>query len=242
MRILSYNKLREAIITTSSNNELFPSPNLYDKRRVKQFWFTGNVSENIVINLTGLQFNSVILDSHNLTDSAVVKFQANGTDVWTSPSVDETATIREAITFLWDSVQTYDYFRVLIEDPTNTEPIKIGMLFLSDGEDYEIIPGWTLSRVIYGQTRYRTVSGSFLTLLASDKDNLKDQLDDLEGTVQLSVSRQQSGTAWPPYVIIDPDDLDILPIYGILQTDISLTRSSGLPEQWDVDFQIEEVN
>ena len=83
MRILSYNILRDATITTSSIDERFPVDNVYSKRRVKEMRFTGYTSEWIKINKSGMEFNSIVFDSHNLTDSAVVKFQANASDVWT---------------------------------------------------------------------------------------------------------------------------------------------------------------
>jgi len=70
--------------------------------------------------------------SHNLTSVAVVHIQANASDVWTAPSVDEVVTVADLITHKFTATKTYRYWRVTIDDPTNTDGyVRLSKLWLS---------------------------------------------------------------------------------------------------------------
>jgi len=70
--------------------------------------------------------------SHNLTSAAVVHIQANASDVWTAPSVDEVVTVATLITHKFTATKTYRYWRVTIDDPTNTAGyIQFSKMWLS---------------------------------------------------------------------------------------------------------------
>jgi hypothetical protein len=94
---------------------------LLDRNRNTYWKTTGITSENIVIDYgAATKVTASVLHDHNFTSSAVVKFQANATDSWGSPSVDYTfTTITEALVYYHDS--TYRYNRWLIADTTNTD-------------------------------------------------------------------------------------------------------------------------
>jgi hypothetical protein len=75
--------------------------------------------------------------SHNLTSAATVYIQANATDVWTSPSVNEVCTVATLITHKFTTTQTYRYWRVTFADPTNTDGyIRFSKLWLSRYMDF----------------------------------------------------------------------------------------------------------
>lgn len=87
-----------------------------------------HTSENIVFDLqTTEEVDSiaVLFDSiagKKLTESAVLKIQANATDSWSSPAVDQTLTIDtiySVATHFFSSDQSYRYWRVEITDPQN---------------------------------------------------------------------------------------------------------------------------
>lgn len=94
---------------------------LIDRNRNTYWKSTGIASENIVIDYgTPTKITAAILQDHNFTAAATVKFQANASDSWGSPSVDYTfATITDPLIYYLDA--TYQYNRWLIEDPTNTD-------------------------------------------------------------------------------------------------------------------------
>src|SRR5690606_5561281 len=57
-----------------------------------------------------------------LSDAAIVKVQANATNVWDSPAVDVTLeidNIYEVATYNFSTVQNYRYWRVVMSDATN---------------------------------------------------------------------------------------------------------------------------
>lgn len=100
---------------------------LLDRNRNTYWKSTGITSENILVNYgTATQVTAAVLHDHNLTDAAVVKFQANATDSWGSPSVDYTfASITPALVYYLDA--TYQYNRWLIVDTTNPDSfLRVG--------------------------------------------------------------------------------------------------------------------
>jgi hypothetical protein len=240
MRILDYNLLRDATVSTSSAADLFPSTNLYSRRKMQQFRFTGKDSEYITVYTSGLSFDAVVIDNHNLTDDAVVKLQANATDSWASPSVDITATVADVISYNWSAVQEYDYFRVYIEDTTNLEAVRIGMLFLAEGKDFDIRHNWGVNKIFAGRVTYRTIEGSFPYLISADKEAIEEFIENSAGTISLSATRQQFGSAWPFYVIID-DDGSFLPMLAVCQDGINLMRKKTADTSWEGPFIFEEV-
>lgn len=243
MKFLSYNLLRGLTITASSENDLFPIDNLYSKRKVQEFRFTGYTSEWVKFySASGITFDSIIIDNHSLTSSATVHIQANDTDVWTSPSVDITATYADAIAYLWSSDQTYNYVRCTFADPTNTGPISIGMIFLANCYSLNIRHGFSIPNVNTGRVSYRSFDGSFPKISATDKDNIETILSNMAGTISLSNTRQQFGTAWPIYVIVDPDNVTrIKPIYGLISDGVTFIRRRTAVEYWEGSFNVQEV-
>lgn len=240
-RILDYNILRSATLTASSSDERFPLVNVYSRRRVKQAYFTGFGSEWIKIYSSGMSFDSLVIDSHNLTASATVKLQANATDVWTAPSVDITLTYADAISYFFSAVQSYDYVRITFEDPTNTELIKIGMVFLAESKQVCIRDGFTSSVANIGRARYRTLD--FSLPYAIDQDLLDSFFDNTFGTISLSSTLQQFGTAEPFYTVpMDDDPESFPPLFGVLSGDVSRTKVQVKSFGYDIPISVQEVN
>lgn len=145
MRFMATNFCTESqtTITASSQDANFPASNLKNPLRSKRWRSEGVDDETIVFDLqTSEPINSVVLlwpkeDGIRLTGSAVVKIQANATNVWSSPAVDQTLTIDDTYSVashFFSTDQSYRYWRVLIDDPTNPlEFIELGMVWLGKG-------------------------------------------------------------------------------------------------------------
>lgn len=102
---------------------------LIDRARATYWKSTGIADENIVVNYgAATNITAVALHDHNFSDSATVKFQANASDSWGSPSVDYTFTsITDPLVYYLD--QTYQYNRWLIQDGSNTNNyLQVGNL------------------------------------------------------------------------------------------------------------------
>lgn len=99
-----------------------------------------HTSETVTFDMaTSEDIDSVVLlwpkeDGMQLSDSAVVKIQANATNVWTSPTVNQTLTADstyEMFSHYFSAAQSYRYWRVEIVDPTNTDLyVSLGVVIL----------------------------------------------------------------------------------------------------------------
>lgn len=73
-------------------------------------------------------------DGIRLSSSAVIKIQANATDSWSSPSVDETLTINNTYSIAshyFSTDQSYRYWRISIVDPGNANLyVNLGSIVL----------------------------------------------------------------------------------------------------------------
>ncbi len=115
---------------TNFGKELSINPLLF-----KTWRSTGIISEWLKFDAgAGNTFtlNCCALSNHNFTDDVVLKFQMNDTDVWTSPSLNETLTWREGHIIKYFASTSKRYCRFYIEDPTNTATyLQIGRVTAS---------------------------------------------------------------------------------------------------------------
>lgn len=136
--------LASATISSSSDGTSNTDDNAVDNRLGKVWRTDSDTLEWIKWDLVvSRAVNCVGIFNHNLTSSATVTFEGNATDVWTSPTVDETLTVATNA----DSVviprichfftsDTLRYWRLLIDDPTNPDGyIQIGRIMF--GTYYE---------------------------------------------------------------------------------------------------------
>lgn len=132
MRIFYNDQAQFATLTASSVKINYNASNVIDKRLSRRWHTEDVVSENIVFDGSATCSFVAILQ-HNFTSSAIIKFQGNNTDVWTSPSLDETLTWTETSIISTFTEVTYNYYRVLIEDPTNTDTyLEVGRVMFGD--------------------------------------------------------------------------------------------------------------
>jgi hypothetical protein len=130
VKVLTYNLCSNNAtnITTSSSNPSFPSSNLKHPFRSKRWRATGCTAENVVFDMVTTEpVDSVVIlwpkeDELKLTSSYVIRVQANATNTWTSPAVDQILTIDEnysVASHFFGTDQEYRYWRITIEDVTN---------------------------------------------------------------------------------------------------------------------------
>jgi hypothetical protein len=149
VRFLTTNYCTETAttVTASTSDANFPASNLKNPLRSKRWRSTSVDEQTIVFDLqTTEEINSVVLlwpkiEGIRLTDDVVIKIQANGTNVWTSPSVDQVLTIDNdysVASHFFSTDQSYRYWRVYIDDPTNTLGyIELGQVWLGKSLDID---------------------------------------------------------------------------------------------------------
>lgn len=132
-RILDFNYAFDptVVITATSEDDNFPVSNLTDFFRSRVFR-TGSVAttQRIVLDLRTAEeidtfsvlFNPIQGEGVKLSDSAVIKLQANATDSWASPALEVTLSIDEAysvITHFFTSPESYRFWALEITDTAN---------------------------------------------------------------------------------------------------------------------------
>lgn len=113
-------------------------------RRPDVYWEAeGCTDESITVDLgTPTQIKCLVLGDHNLSAAAVVTLMADDAADWDTPAYSQAVSVsdRHLCAFL---DQTYRYWRVSIQDPTNPDGvIRVGELYL--GGFFE--PSWGFSK------------------------------------------------------------------------------------------------
>lgn len=142
MRLLTNNLASDSttVLTASSADPSFPVSNLKHQFRSKRWRATGCASESVTFDmLTTEPVNSVVIlwpkeDGIKLTSSAVIKIQANATNVWTSPAIDQTLSVNDTYSVashFFTTEQNYRYWRLVVTDATNPWGyIEIGKIWI----------------------------------------------------------------------------------------------------------------
>jgi hypothetical protein len=226
------------VITASSSDPAFPSSNLKHPFRSKRWRSTDPDSENVVFDMiTTEEIDSVVIlwpkeDGIRLSDTAVVKIQANATDSWGSPAVDQTLTIDNTYmvaSHYFSTDQSYRYWRVVIEDVGNPYGyVELGMVWLGkslsiqnaqNGFKFVLEDGSKSSSNDFGHVyvdEYPTLAGLSLSYKFMDYDEVQ----------ILENAFRENGKRNPVIIALDPDDdvfsKDHFMIYGLMQKGISL--------------------
>jgi hypothetical protein len=242
MRLMNYNYCTQdaTVITASSEDSNFPAANLKHAFRSKRWRSTGVSSENVVFDLiTTEAINSVVIlwskeDGIQLTDSAVVKIQANATNSWTSPAVNVTLTIDNnylVASHFFTSDQSYRYWRVLVQDPGNADGfVELGVVWLGkaidienaqNGFNFDLVDKSTISTTDFGHQYVDEYP-----LIASI--DFKYQYLDYSTIQILENAYRNNGTKLPVLLVLDETetvfDKDHFLVYGKFKNKFGLSH------------------
>jgi hypothetical protein len=211
-------------------------------------WVKFDLSTSEAVDSVVLLFDKV--DGSKLSGSAVVQFQGNATDSWSSPALNQTLTydeVRGIYSYYFTSDQTYRFFRVRVVDTQNpsgyVEIAKIlfgkATQFLrlpSEGFDYGIVDQSKEQSTAYGHKYFDLyplrselmVDFSYMTYA------------DAESLIQIF---EALGTTEPIFCVIDPlessFDKDRFAIYG--RIDSNLKAKHKTLNYFDLDMKIVEI-
>ena len=246
MKILYDNLINSATIdSTTANPDYLFSVALVDSR-LSRVGRTIDVSDqDVKFSFTSaVDVTYIAITAHNFTSSATVKLQANSSDSWTTPAFETTLT--DCGTWCVDSFtkQTYQYWRLFIDDDTNPDGyLEIGYVFL--GEELTM-PGMNRAMIIPQKTNSvssKSISGQ----LYGDK-RLNYKAAEIKFDV-IEDSERQSIKAFFDYVdVITPfvlliweDDLDVEPpIYCNLTEELSWNKLDLSGLLWSLSLKFEE--
>lgn len=185
------------------------------------------------------EINSVVLlwpkeDGIKLSNSAVIKIQANATNVWTSPAVDQTLTIDntyEIASHYFTTDQSYRFWRIVIVDPANVNGyVNLGVVVLGKAEVidnpdngfiYSLTDKSSVTTTDYGHEyvdEYPTMAQLELDFAILDYDSGR-AIDTLYRLV---------GNRKPVFVAMDHDasvfNKDHFSLYGKFRTNLALNH------------------
>ncbi len=240
MKLMNQNFCSEdaTIISVSSQDPSFPASNLKHPFRSKRWRSTDVDSEWVVFDMiTTEPIDSVLIfwskeDGIKLSNTATVKIQANATNVWTSPAIDQTLTIDNTYmlaSHYFTSDQNYRYWRVLIQDSGNPNGyVELGVVWLGkglalpnaqNGFTYTLLDKTKVTTNDFGHT----YGDEYPTLM-----NLDFQYQFLDYSVIqiIDSAYRDNGTKYPVVIVIDPEDdvfdKDHFTIYGKLKPSLQL--------------------
>jgi len=129
MKLLNNETCKYASLVANSAVVNYPVSNILDSRLSRIFKTDSNTTATIVFDAgSAVIVNSIAIANHNISSSVTtLKIQGNATDIWTSPSVDETLTYSSGIITKLFTGGSYRYWRIQIVDGSNPDGyISIG--------------------------------------------------------------------------------------------------------------------
>lgn len=206
-------------VTSSDIDPNFPVSNLKNPFRSKRVRTQqGTTTLAVVFDLiTTEEIDSLVLlwpkeDGIRLSETATIKVQANATNEWTSPAVDQVVTISNDYVLgshFFSSNQSYRYWRVLITDSGNPyEFIELGLVWLGKSLEVENAQnGFNFQLVDRSKIALTEFGHSYVDeypIMAKIDFNYKN-MD--YGSVQiLENAFRQNGTRDPVMVVLDADE------------------------------------
>ncbi len=135
MRFLYNNLLDSATLSNDGTIPGFGLANLQDPR-LSRVYRSLSTADNIVIDLgAATAIDTFTLAAHNIA-SREVTLEANATDSWATPAFSLVVGINERMGYEVFTAETHRYWRVVIDDPTNTlGQIQIGRIGIGAGFD-----------------------------------------------------------------------------------------------------------
>ncbi len=132
MIVLFDNNMNNAVISASSENPyyLFDSA-LKDIKLSRCGKTSSHLSQWISFAYpSNVTATHVIINGHNISETATVTLEANDTDVWTSPAFSQVLTVANVIYATFTQI-AHKYFRITINDTSNAEGfIKVSSVFI----------------------------------------------------------------------------------------------------------------
>ena len=169
MIVVANETLKDSILTINSSNINYPVTNILDSRLTKIVKTDSNTTMTIVFDAgSAVNVNSISIANHNISSGATIKFQGNATNVWTTPTIDETLTYSSGIINKQFTGGSYQYWRLDIVDAGNSDgfisagrvyggtissPPSIGQTF-SNTRVSESLKTYSISGQAYGDNRY----------------------------------------------------------------------------------------
>lgn len=257
VRILNVNKIKtvQRLFTASSEDEDYPANNLQTDN-YSQTWRTEDVATAYTVVQdfgAATECDTCFLGNVNLTSSATVKIQANASDSWGAPSVDETITVsglglsppHRNLYHELASAETYRYWRISISDTGNTNGFyEVGEWWLGsrttldatqqpevehreiyDRNNIEHVTEY-LQKYVYSRADRRTFVLNFNKITKTTMNTLR------------ALERAQDGSGLPFVFVLDTSATPYEGFFVRIAGDVTVEQSA--PTYYDIPLTLEE--
>jgi hypothetical protein len=243
MRLMNQNFCTQSatVVSASNINPNFPVSNMkhpFRSKRVRTALGTTTLAVVFDIITTEAIDSCVLLwpkeDGIRLSNTATVKIQANATNVWTAPAVDQTLTINNdyvLASHYFTADQSYRYWRVLITDVGNPyDYIELGVCWLGksldldpaqNGFQYQLVDSSKVTTTDFGHDyvdEYPTRANLALSYEFLEYDEIQ----------LIENAWRENGSRHPVMVVMDAEetvfDKDHFIIYGKFQPSFQLNH------------------
>jgi len=250
MRITPYNQITSSItITPSTQDYAYPKANLLDVYGSEVFKFTDYSDVNIVFYKAAFfDFDSIAIVNHNFTSGATITLEANTSDAWGAPPYQESITWREYMTYDFvtavATTDNYDYVRIRIQDPGNTEALQIGYIMLGD---YVQMPGFSPDLSIGDQVlgvSAITDSGQTEGTKYYDRRVITVNMNDFSEAQRTAVRTiiTTNGSFQPVAAVLwESDFAKELPLYAVCEDEKTFNHTDNFLTRWSTSFTLTEV-
>jgi len=159
MKVIRAVNIENSTISVSSENPLYDFDTALNDSRLSRYGKTVDVNDEWIkfTYAAAIDVDVVGIFENNFMPGATVKIQANATDVWISPSIDQALTYTKddkasidlgrdvgIWSYQFSSTESYKYWRLSVDDPTNPDGyIKIGFIFTDESLD---MPGMSVNQ------------------------------------------------------------------------------------------------
>lgn len=218
-QLLYTNLAASKTVTADDEAASYPGENVITKNYA-EVWRSSDVSSSygVVIDLGSAQdVSAAVIGNFNLNSGSTLKVQGNASDVWTSPSVDQTVTLTNKTTYDRNIFKdlggtfSYRYWRILFDDTSLTDGFyECGSIYLGNtvtltdnfdaNNSKQLIHDNITHRTEYGQVHayardfYHEIDLSFTNCEEATVNELR------------ALAFAVQGTLTPFFFIMDPDD------------------------------------
>ena len=261
MKLICSENIENATITSDNENPLYPFSTALKDSRLSRYGRTSSESDTIIkfVYENAIDVDVVGLFGSNFTSDATVKIQANATDVWTSPSLDQelvyTKDNKASIdagtdigiwSYQFSSTESYKFWRISISDMGNIDGFfKVGYVFMDEGL---VMPGMSVNQVFKIATNSKptfSTSGQAYGLKRLQFNGASFNFPSVEDSEKKDIEKfyYKTDIITPYMMLVWENDLDIQkPLYVVNIKMPEFTRvemQSGLA--WTFDAEIREV-
>lgn len=243
MQILYDNKALTAAVSRSTENSYYPVTNLQDPRLSRKFRTIDAAGEYVKFS-TRITASRFAILGHNISETTTIILQGNDTDIWTTPSFEETLTWKSGIILHSFTEVAYNYWRLYMDGGSNSY-FDIGLLYLGT---YLQLPDMKADQEIADETTAEVTISSGGQAYGDEGYDYRAPTINFPGVT--NTQRDGIRAMWsmvknvrPVISVVWANRTDMeTPIYGILdQKEIKFKKSDSHLYPWSTTLQLREV-